>query len=328
MAILTTKYTKHTNGFLDMRTSRRSFLSGLTAAAGLMATSRVGANMPRPRHDPNLAVFISDLHLNGLKDEVPTHLYEEQCFLQSVAKILALDPLPAHVVCFGDIAYHWGQPEDYALAAKLFQPFLDAGIKLTLGLGNHDRRDNFLAQWPAYAKSTLVPGRIVSKVEMPYVDLLMLDTINATPVEKKKKSHPGECGKEQYEWLAETLKASTKPVLTCSHHKPNEDKVGLGNLLHGSPACKGHVFGHWHRWFRDFVHVGWGPQKVFPISCLPSTGHWGDIGFATFRTYPDRATLTLHQYDFFFTGGPGDGQTFRDDIVREKNGQTCTFRLA
>ena len=101
----------------------------------------------------------------------------------------------------------------------------------------------------------------------------------------------------------------------------------LSRLLHGSPACKGHVYGHWHRWFRDFLHVGWNPQKVFPISCLPSTGHWGDIGFATFRTFPDRVTLTLHQDDFFFTGGPGDGQSFRDDIVREKNGQTCTFRL-
>ena len=273
-------------------------------------------------------MFISDLHLNGLRDEVPTHLYEEQCFLRAVTKILALRPLPAHVVCFGDIAYHWGQPEDYALAAKLFQPLLDAGIKLTLGLGNHDRRDNFLVQWPSYAKSTLVSGRIVSKVEMQYVDLLMLDTSSAKSVEKKSKSHPGDCSKEEQEWLAETLKAATKPVITCSHHRPNEDKVGLAELLHGSSACKGHVYGHWHRWFRDFLHVGWNPQKVFPISCLPSTGHWGDIGFVTFRTFPDRATLTLHQYDFFFTGGPGDGQTFRDDIVREKNGQTCTFRLS
>ena len=104
-----------------MNTTRRSFFTGLLAASGVTLAARVRAGVSA-RHDPNLAVFISDLHLNGLKDEVPTHLYEEQCFLQAVAKILALDPLPAHVVCFGDIAYHWGQPEDYALAAKLFQP--------------------------------------------------------------------------------------------------------------------------------------------------------------------------------------------------------------
>jgi hypothetical protein len=90
-----------------MKTSRRSFLSGMVAAAGVMAGTRTKADAPAG-HDPSLAVFISDLHLNGLRDEVPTHLYEEQCFRQAVAKILALRPLPAHVVCFGDIAYHWG----------------------------------------------------------------------------------------------------------------------------------------------------------------------------------------------------------------------------
>ena len=203
-----------------MKISRRTFLSGIAATASAHALADIPAQ-PYHRHDPSLAVFISDLHINGLRDEVPTHLYEEQCFRQAVAKILALRPLPAHVVCFGDIAYHWGQPEDYALAAKLFQPLLDAGIKLTLGLGNHDRRDNFLVQWPSYAKSTLVPGRIVSKVEMPHVDLLMLDTSSAKSVEKKSKSHPGDCSKEERDWLAETLKAATKPVITCSHHRPN-----------------------------------------------------------------------------------------------------------
>lgn len=90
-----------------MKTTRRSFLSGLTATAGMIVGSRAAADTPAAsfrKHDPSLAVFISDLHLNGLKDEVPTHLYEERCFVKTVAKILALDPLPAHVVCFGDIA--------------------------------------------------------------------------------------------------------------------------------------------------------------------------------------------------------------------------------
>ena len=45
-------------------------------------------------------------------------------------------------------------------------------------MGNHDRRDNFLQVWPEYAKTSPVKGRIVSKVEMPHVDLLMLDTLN------------------------------------------------------------------------------------------------------------------------------------------------------
>ena len=57
--------------------------------------------------DPSFVALISDLHVNGLKAEVPTHCYEEICFRKTVEAILALDPLPANVVCFGDIAYHW-----------------------------------------------------------------------------------------------------------------------------------------------------------------------------------------------------------------------------
>ncbi|MBR3223047.1 MAG: metallophosphoesterase [Kiritimatiellae bacterium] len=313
--------------------TRRGFL---TAAGGMVASTAVPAfAKDRPaafrkgarRFDPSFVALISDLHVNGLKDEVPTHCYEEVCFRKTVDAILALDPLPANVVCFGDIAYHWGQPEDYPLVASLLKPLTDAGIKLTLGMGNHDRRDNFLAQWPEYAKTSPVPGRIVSKVELPHVDLLMLDTLNALEVEKKKPSKPGELDNAQREWLRETLKAATKPVLTCAHHKPNEDKVKLAKLLLESVACKGHIHGHWHKWARDAMHDGWNPQHVKPYVGLPSTGHWGDIGFATMRTFPDRVEITNHQDDFFFTGGPGDGQPMRDDIVREQNNQKVTLRI-
>ena len=313
-----------------MKTSRRKFLGGLAAAAGLsVGTTAVAADAAQKRGvlDGNLAAFISDMHVNGLRKEVPTHCYEEECLRKTVAKILALDPLPANVVCFGDIAYHWGQPEDYPLAASILKPLTDAGIKLTLGMGNHDRRGNFLHVWPEYAKTSPVKGRIVSKVELPHVDLLMLDTLNALEVEKFKKSNPGEMDDAQREWLRETLKAATKPVLTCAHHKPNEGKVNLAGLLLESAACKGHIHGHWHKLARHFMHKGWDPQSVKPYVGLPSTGHWGDIGFATMRTFPDRVEITNHQDDFFFTGGPGDGQPMRDDIVRELDGQKVTLRI-
>jgi len=313
--------------------TRRMFLTGLaSAAAGAMARRAAALPAAAGRKkmrvlDPALAVLLSDLHVNGLKSEVPTHLYEEACLAKTVAEILALDPLPANVVCLGDIAYHWGQREDYVLAHGLLQPLVDAGIRLTLGMGNHDRRGNFLSVWPEYAQTSPVEGRIVSKIELANVDLLMLDTLNALEVEKFKKSNPGEMDAAQREWLAETLKASTKPVLTCAHHKPDEDKVGLGALLLESAACKGHLHGHWHKWARDIIHSGWEPQQVKPYVGLPSTGHWGDIGYAILRTFPDRVEIVNRQWDFFFTGGPGDGQPMRGDIVRELDGQKATLRL-
>ncbi len=311
-------------------TSRRAFIGGIAAAGGLSvvkAASAPGARQMRGVLDGNLVAFISDMHVNGLRKEVPTHCYEEEWLRKTVSAILALEPLPANVVCFGDIAYHWGQPEDYPLAASILKPLEDAGIRLTLGLGNHDRRDNFLAQWPEYATTSPVPGRIVSKVELPHVDLLMLDTLNALEVEKFKKSRPGDMDDAQREWLHETLKAATKPVLTCAHHKPNEDKVALTGLLTGSAACKGHIHGHWHKWARDFMHNGWEHQHVKPYVGLPSTGHWGDIGFATMRVFRDRVEITNHQSDFFFTGGPCDGQPMRNDIVKELDGQKVTLRI-
>ena len=310
--------------------TRRSFIGGIAAAGGLSAWNALGAaTAPQKRGtvDANLVVFISDMHINGLRKEVQGHQYEEACLAKTVAEILALDPLPANVVCFGDIAYHWGQREDYVLAHEILQPLVDAGIKLTLGMGNHDRRGNFLSVWPEYAQTSPVAGRIVSKIELPHVDLLMLDTLNALEVEKFKKSKPGELDDAQREWLAETLKAATKPVLTCAHHKPDEDKVGLGALLLKSEACRGHIHGHWHKWARDIIHSGWEPQQVKPYVGLPSTGHWGDIGYAILRTFPDRVEIVNRQWDFFFTGGPGDGQPMRGDIVRELDGQKATLRL-
>ncbi len=310
--------------------TRRSFIGGIAAAGGLLAGKALGAAAALQKCgtvDANLVAFISDMHINGLRKEVQGHQYEEACFNKTVASILALDPLPANVVCLGDIAYHWGQREDYVLAAQLMKPLVDAGIKLTLGMGNHDRRGNFLEVWPEYAKTSPVPGRIVSKVELPHVDLLLLDTLNALEVEKFKKSNPGEMDKAQREWLVNTLKAATKPVLTCAHHKPNEDKVKIGSLLMRSPSCVGHIYGHWHKWGRDIVHDGWEPQNLKPMVGLPSTGHWGDIGYSTMRTFQDRVEITNHQFDFFFTGGPGDGQPMRDDIVKELNGQKVTLRI-
>ena len=310
--------------------TRREFLTAtgsLLVSSGATTVSGGRKTVTALRHDPCLVALVSDMHVNGLKDEVPTHCYEEVCLRKVVASILALDPLPANVVCFGDIAYHWGQPEDYPLAASILKPLEDAGMRLTLGMGNHDRRDNFLAQWPEYAKTSPVTGRIVSKVGLPHVDLLMLDTLNALEVEKNKKSNPGELDNAQREWLAETLKAATKPILTCAHHKPNEGKVDLAKLLLESAACKGHIHGHWHKWGRDIIHNGWNPHNLKPMVGLPSTGHWGDIGFATMRVFPDRVEITNLQNDFFFTGGPGDGQPMRDDIVRELNDQKVTLRI-
>jgi len=60
----------------------------------------------------------------------------------------------------------WRVPDDYRVFREIVVDPLEAvGIRVTLTMGNHDRRDAFLEVFPEYAKTTKVPGRIVSVVE-------------------------------------------------------------------------------------------------------------------------------------------------------------------
>ena len=59
-------------------------------------------------------------------------------------------------------------------------------------------------------------------------------------------------------------------------------------------------------------------------------GWWGTIGFSLFRTFPDRAELSLAPgNDFFFPNPlkPGEQRPPEwDDIVAEERGGKCIFR--
>ena len=62
--------------------------------------------------------------------------------------------------------------------------------------------------------------------------------------------------------------------------------------------------------------------------CLPSTGHWGDIGYCLLREYPDRAELSLVQYDYFSPSPPPADSAPNpawQAIVSDNAGKRCTF---
>ena len=281
-----------------------------------------------PELDPTLVAVIADTHVNGLPAErIPEwyggYSHQAGCLRKTVEEILALRPLPANVIGLGDYAFLWGMAEDYALVAELLAPLERAGIRVTLAMGDHDRRDNFLAQWPRYAENAPVPGRIVSKVETPYCVILLADTVNDDPVVFGEGTKPGQVDDAQRKWLEAELAAAEKPVFVCGHHGPREGSVNLARMLLAAPACKAYFHGHWHRWSPGFERV---PGKgLLPRYTLPSTGHWGDIGFALLRTYPDRAILELHQNDWFGEAGPGSGGTYRDALLKDRIGEVSTI---
>ena len=86
-----------------MNVSRRGFLwlagaAGTTTLAGGCASGGLFTGGPAA-HDPNLTVFLSDIHVNGQKDG---DVFQRSKIMETVAEILKLDPLPSRAVVFGD----------------------------------------------------------------------------------------------------------------------------------------------------------------------------------------------------------------------------------
>ena len=124
-------------------------------AAVLKRMEALLAEAPAKKIDPNLTILLSDIHICGeFKDGKPAHYPYNPTSLQiCINEILAMRPLPANVLVFGDVAWDYGLEEDYRYAAELLSPLEKAGIKVTLGMGNHDRRASFFKVFPQYGDS-------------------------------------------------------------------------------------------------------------------------------------------------------------------------------
>ena len=319
--------------------TRRKFLQGVLGAAVVGAGGCAGLPFAgKPRKDETLVALLSDCHVGDWHSPK----YQGVKFAECIARVLRLDPLPGRMIIPGDLAYLWGRKEDYALSRKLLQPVLDAGIELTIGMGNHDRRENFLEFWPEYADRSPVPGRIVSVVHGEHFDFILLDTLDQ-PEATNKWITPGVLEGVQREWLAETCRKAKRPFLVLAHHPAGE----LGEIRQGNTSASakkfgeiilgtkdaptkgcGFIHGHDHRWYvtRSLLH--WSDPRIGQTAGLPSTGHWGDIGYSLLREYPDRAELSLVQYDYFSPKPAPDGAAPNpvwQAIVRDNSSARCTF---
>ena len=289
-----------------MNVTRRGFLVGAGALGGsrLVASAADAASASVPSHDPNLMVFFSDIHQHDNTLRWKNGPTQANAILPELVKeVLALRPLPANAVVFGDFSASCGWIEDFRLAAAALKPLSDEGIALTLGMGNHDNRLNFMRMFPDYKERCLVPGRIVSKVSTPNADLIMLDTLKSRKgedwAEPNKGSHvEGAIDDAQRKWLCETLAAATRPTFVGAHHSASE--CGIVKEIVTSPTVFGYIFGHEHIWNEKFLHHGYSDSRTVQTATLPSGGFWGDIGYALFRTFEDRAEATVRQVDFFF----------------------------
>ena len=308
-----------------MDITRRGFFFGAAAVAA-------GAALGNDEVDGSLTVFLSDIHISGVGVKgQPT--YQNPLLDRAIDQILALRPRPRRAVVFGDIALWRGLAADYAESAPRLKRLSDAGIEVTVTTGNHDHRETLFAAYPDQAKRTPVPGRVTSVVDLGTADLLLLDSLDENSKgEGSNNAVAGTLDEAQAAWLKGAAAAAKRPFFVGAHHPPEELPLGGKNILavlERNPFFAGYIHGHNHRWFKQWHHKGYGRSHVVRSASLPSTGWWGDIGYATMRTFANRAELSLVETDFFFPRPLAEGEKRPrewDEILSEnRRGGVCTF---
>lgn len=314
--------------------SRRGFLFGATAAAACGVARAAGVGGAEGR-DASLSVFLSDIHiakpgLDTIWGKQPS--YQNAMLSKTVDEILAMRPLPARAVCFGDVALWFGWSGDYEIAASILSRLEKAGIELYVTTGNHDHREAMFRHFPRQRELTPVAGRTVSVVDLGTADLLLMDSLREEkPQEGENNPVGGAMDDAQAAWLKAEAKRRKRPFLVGAHHSPTDlNGCRVIRELVKLPHFAGWVHGHDHSWSNDWISESYASRRLVRQAVLPSTGWWGDIGYATMRTFADRAELKLVQRDFYFPHPLKEGEQrpkLWDDIIAEKRGAACTFRF-
>lgn len=268
--------------------------------------------------DDNLVVFISDLHNNP-------DGYQPGRLKRVISDILAMKPLPRNVIAMGDLAYLTGQTSEYEALKSILQPIEDAGITLTLAMGNHDRREEFSSVFPHIASRTKIEGKLVYVVETPHADIIVLDSLHQGD-DRTTWITDGLMEEQQLSWLKDTLSSYKKPVFVSSHH-PVHELQGVAKVLIEAPTCCGYIYGHHHCWTPSWIRRNYSSQRIVRTLCLPSTGHWGDIGYVSFRIGADKSVATLKQYEFYTSSPLDEGEKPEQwaMITEENDGSRCSF---
>lgn len=294
--------------------NRREFLGGLGAAAVLTSGGADAAAAT------TTVALISDLHVNG---EKATHTSAE--LARTVKDLLALEPRPAKVVCFGDIADTHGRRCDYEAAKALLEPLVEAGLEIAYMTGNHDHRAAMAEFCPEWSASTLVPGRLVHVVAAGPLDLVLMDSLIESQGEGSFNEVNGGVDGGQLEWLAEFGKRTERPFLVCAHHDGRQMKSFAKAAMASSPRMCGYLHGHRHGWLPDALHIwGRGARAVRSVG-LPSTGSWGDVGFALLRVGADRAVIEPRLRNFWFPVPGGESAVDRQLHRENASFGSCTF---
>ncbi len=246
--------------------------------------------------DEGLIAILNDTHIGAQQAAdaaIPTNLRN------TIEWLLALPRRPAAVIINGDLALKDGRRGDYERFAKLIAPLQAASLPLHLTMGNHDDRAVFYEVLKQ--SSSAVESKFVSMVELPGVNLFLLDSLKATMVTQ------GLLGEAQLEWLVKLLDShADKPALLFAHHNPRlggeplhfpgglEDSEPLWRAISTRKHVKAYVHGHIHH--RNFFE-----HEGIHILNTPATSYVADkktstTGWTMLRLTPEGAEATTHTH--------------------------------
>lgn len=254
------------------------------------------AASPTAEVDDGLIAVLNDTHIGA--QQSPTAAIQMNLG-KTIDWLLALPKRPAAVVINGDLALKDGQRGDYERFATLIAPLQRAGVPLHLTMGNHDDRAVFVDVLKEDASA--VNSKHLSLVELPGVNLFLLDSLKATMITQ------GLLGEEQLVWLTKLLdQHADKPALLFAHHNPRlggdpihfpgglEDSEKLWQILAARKHVKAYLHGHIHH--RDFYQ-----HEDIHILNTPATSYVADkktstTGWTMLRLMPGGAEATTHTH--------------------------------
>lgn len=222
-------------------------------------------------------IAITDLHITNAQQDIIG--LDPLARFQAVLQAALADHSDAKaIVLMGDLTHH-GTPDQYA---RLAEALADCQLPVIPLLGNHDRRDAFLAAFPATALTDT--GHVQAVLDLPHHRVITLDTLDGPPY--PVGHHAGQLCADRLEWLRHALEgAGDRMPLVFMHHPPmltgiaGMDAIRLAdgdvflNMLAGYQPL--HLFcGHLHRTVSGTTAgIGW---TIFKSPCHQGVLDFGD----------------------------------------------------
>lgn len=156
-------------------------------------------------------LFLTDLHICAPGERIVglDPIARARAALEAA---LGAHPDAAALILLGDLTHH-GRADEYAALASLLA---DVPIPVVPMLGNHDRRDAFLAGFPDAPRSA--GGFVQHILDIGAHRVITLDSLDGPPY--PEGHHAGRLCPQRMQFLSDALAAHSGPTLVCVHHPP------------------------------------------------------------------------------------------------------------